>query len=96
MRHWACARIHFLGEDQKTIVAFGEWIIRFGGMLLNLIPACRSELKLSIMEIFSILETVKVASAVCQSFLDGVVISFKKYSEAESTTTICKNLLKVF
>ena len=43
-------------------------------MLLNHNPACRSELKLLIMKSFSIVETVKEASAVCRSFLDGVVI----------------------
>ena len=43
-------------------------------MLSNHIPACRSELKLSIMKSFSIVETVKEASAVCRSFLDGVII----------------------
>ena len=42
--------------------------------LPNHIPACRSEFKLSIMTSFSIVETVKEASAVCRSFLDGVVI----------------------
>ena len=42
--------------------------------LLNHIPECRSELKLSLMKSFSIVETVKEASAVCRSFLDGVVI----------------------
>ena len=45
-------------------------------MLLNHIPACRSELKFSIMKSFSIVETVKEASAVCRGFLDGVVIFF--------------------
>ena len=40
--------------------------------LPNHIPAYRSELKLSIMKSFSIVETVKEASAVCRSFLDGV------------------------
>ena len=42
--------------------------------LFNHIPACRSELKLSILKSLSIVETVKEASAVCRSFLDGVVI----------------------
>ena len=46
--------------------------------LPNHIPACRSEFKLSIMTSFSIVETVKEASAVCRSFLDGVVIFFGK------------------
>ena len=42
--------------------------------LPNHIPACRSELKLSILKSFSIVETVKEASAVCRSFLDRVLI----------------------
>ena len=42
--------------------------------LPNHIPACRSELKLLIMKSFSIVETVNEVSAVCRSFLDGVVI----------------------
>ena len=45
--------------------------------LPNHIPACRSELKLLIMKSFSYVETVKEASAVCRSFLDGVVIFWK-------------------
>ena len=44
--------------------------------LPNHIPVCRSELKLLIMKSFSYVETVKEASAVCRSFLDGVVIFF--------------------
>ena len=40
------------------------------------IPACRSEFKLSIKTSFSIVENVKEASAVCRSFLEGVVIFF--------------------
>ena len=43
-------------------------------MLPNHNPACRSELKLLIMKSFSIVETVKEASAVYRSFFDGVVI----------------------
>ena len=45
-------------------------------MLPNNIPACRSDLKLSIMKSFLIVECVKEASAVCQGFLDGVIIFF--------------------
>ena len=47
-------------------------------LLPNHIPAYRSELKLSIMKSFSIVKTVREASAVCRSFLDGVVIFFYK------------------
>ncbi len=51
-------------------------------MLPNHNPAGMSELKLLIMKSFLIVETVKEASAVCRSFLDGVVIfSFYGYSE---------------
>ena len=46
----------------------------FIAALLNYIPACRSELKLSIMKSISIVETVEEVTAVCESFLDGVVI----------------------
>ena len=56
--------------------------------LPNHIPACRSELKLLIMKSFSFVETVKEASAVCRSFLDGVVIflrnvHYSRYSKRD-------------
>ena len=50
------------------------------------IPACRSELKLSIMKKFSTVETVKEASAVCRSFLDGVVIFFLVWAVRDLST----------
>ena len=56
--------------------------------LPNHIPACRSEFKLSIMTSFSIVETVKEASAVCRSFLDGVVI-FKLWLGASIPRSVC-------
>ena len=49
-------------------------------MLTNYNPACRSELKLLIIKSFSFVETVKEASAVCRSFLDGVVIFLFSFS----------------
>ena len=65
-----------LGKDDSSIVDWGRVIMGLRATLPNHIPACRSEFKLSIMTSFSIVETVKEASAVCRSFLDGVVIFF--------------------
>ena len=64
----------FLGKDNQIIVKWGRVIMELKATLLNHIPACKSELKLSIMKSFLIVETVKEASAVYRSFLDGVVI----------------------
>ena len=55
---------------------WGRVIMELRATLLNHIPNCRSELKLPIMKSFSIVETVKEASAECLSFLDRVVIFF--------------------
>ena len=65
-----------LGKYDKNIVKWGRVIMGLRATLPNHIPACRSELKLSIMKSFSIVKTVREASAVCRSFLDGVVIFF--------------------
>ena len=54
-----------------------EWervIMGLRVILPSHIPARRSDLEISIMKSILIVETVKEASAVCRSFLDGVVI----------------------
>ena len=53
-------------------------------MLPNYNPACRKS--------FTIVETVKEASAVCRSFLDGVVILFYKdyWKKLQNLTKHCK------
>ena len=71
LRICTCAeKMTFLGKDDKTIVKWGKVIMGLRATLPNHIPACRSELKLSIVE------TVKEALAVCRSFLDRVIILF--------------------